>query len=309
MYEDQNDTDRLRAGLYDCDRRLAREWEKRAALLDEWAEQDARAFLLSDLPFSERFARLPSGFPAFSLPSDTPEGARAALLLAAGGGTAALRPAYIRALLARLREGGCNVTPADLLPVGAPENERISYVKSPLADEAYYLFAAGLTAPTVQYADRFRSCCEDVANGTVGYCILPYENTDGVLSSLAALADRYRLCCSALCRVFHADGANVTHFALYSKTIPPPREGGTYRLRLSLSCPDGREVSSHLLAAAAHGTEVVHLSALPPEEGEGGLLCHLTVRLSYPQLLPYLTDLAVFGNAVVFHGLYKESAI
>ncbi len=282
------------------DRRLAREIKKRPPLFRELAllpdaaslhepgagrlRQDAQA----------AFAPLGKGEPS-PLPSP---------LFAAQG--AADRVSYIRAWLLGREAEGHALTAEELLPSRAPAQSRLTYVKNSYADEAYEIFSAHLPEPTVNYVDSFRAACAAVNNGESDYCILPYRTASERLPSFFELAERHALRSVLLCRVFHTDGTDVTHFALYGRAPLPAEPDEERHLCFSMLCTDQALICRHLSAALTLSLHVEELRVLPAPTGEDALLCTMTVRQTHHALFPWLAYLSAFAEGVTYHGYYKE---
>ena len=215
------------------------------------------------------------------------------------------RISFVREALAVFAEAGEPILAQELLPIRADIPERVSYFRTVYTDEAYDGFAACMHEPTVQYADAFFLSCEDVKNGDAGYCILPCENSDGVLSAMTALADRYELFRTGTYRAFHADGENATHFGLFSTAMPCVPKAKVLLLRFSATVSDAEGLSSHLSALCRLGLSVLRAElGAPSEEGEPSftVLCevtdeHLTATLLY---------LRIFAKRLLLRGLYEE---
>ena len=284
-------------------RRLLRETEKRLPLLEELANlarQESR--MEEDL---SPLARMRRAAHAMLATDNLRTDGSAITHTLAEAYRAADCAAYIEAYLSLCEMQGEGLAVADLLPVAMPSAARITYVRNAYADEAYEDFTALLPEPTVQYADSFREACSTVAAGEADFCILPYRSSAGLLASFAEMAAHHSLYICALCRVFHADGTDATHFALYGRALLPP-EGDGMLLRCSFLCPDTEALSKHICAAAMLGVELQELSAEPYAASEGSLLCKVTAFPQKERLLPWLAYLLVFADGGACHGLYKE---
>ena len=202
-------------------------------------------------------------------------------------------------------EAGVPLLSGELLPMRSDIPERVSYFRTVYTDEAYDAFAERMHEPTVQYADAFFLSCEDVKSGDAGYCILPCENSDGVLPAMTALADRYELFRVGTYRAFHADGENATHFGLFSTGMPHVPKAKALLLRFSATVSDAEGLSYHLSALSRLGLSVLRAElGAPSEEGEPSftMLCdvkgeHLTAALLY---------LRIFAKRLLLRGLYEE---
>ena len=221
----------------------------------------------------------------------------------------ALLPAYVNALLSACFTGGAELTLSDFLSVTNKETARIAYMKNPYADEAYEAFSPSLSSPTASYTDSYRAACEDVATGGADFCILPYENAGGQIATIEALAERYALCRVQSCRVFHADGTDVTHFALYGKAFLPTDTDATCTLLYRF--PYGKEdiLARHFVAMSAFSVSATHISAKQSEDEEIPMCARVTAHAPKKTLIPFLTYLTVFVRDSVIYGLYKEKEL
>ena len=185
----------------------------------------------------------------------------------------------------------------------AEADGRIAYMRSPHTDEAYEGLAPSLKNPTAHYMDSYRRSAEEVAAGDADFCILPYENMGGPLQSFHTLAEGYSLYCVDSCRVFHADGTDVTHFGLYGRHFLPIGTHGAAVLSYSFPFSGEQELARHLAALSAFGARLSHMQCAPEEE-RLGMRARLTVSLQKNKLLPWLTYLAAFTDGYICHGLY-----
>lgn len=301
MTQREKDLHVLRENISLLDRRLGRESQKRLPLFSELAAVTLQPAGEEQAPLLTRIRETAQAY----LCADTeqePDAVRAVRQTL----QALDRATYIRTCLAEAKDSAEQLSLSDLLPLTHYRAARIAYVRNPYTDEAYEDFAATLPTPTVRYADSFREACDMVTTAEAEFCILPYRNSSGLLSSFVELAERYSLYICALCRVFHAEGTDVTHFALYGRQLPfPGGEDDTF-LRFSLLCESMTALSQHLQAAAVFGVRLEALQAVPYPANEGATLCTATAVLQHDQLLPWLTYLTLFTDGYTCHGLYKE---
>ena len=217
------------------------------------------------------------------------------------------RASFIRALLDSLEAAGAPLCIEDLIP-HSETTARIAYLRTPYTDEAYDIFSRELQSPTVQYTDSFRASCEAVGAGAAGFCILPLANTEGDLSSFTDMADRQELVRVALCRVFHTDGTDVTHFALYARAFFFPfaeDDGGERLLRFSIALHGAEEVACIMSLFSLLEAEPISFSGTDSEDGAHTVFS-VVCRVSYTECLALLTYLTVFSDGWRFLGLYRE---
>lgn len=296
-----------REDLLLLDRRMAKESEKRFPVAAELGRMAALRFLSAPgdtcVPFLQKAGQWlpPTALHEKCLPAHR---TTVAPLLSAFH--AQDRLALLQAFLSTCAQHDRPLTPAALLPPPPLPNERIAYMRSALTDDAYERLCTVLHAPTVLYTNGYREACEAVRDGSCGYCILPYENTEGVLHTFTALAERYSLLRTALCRVFHPDGSDTTHFALYGHRLPLTALGGTPLLHASLHAQDAHAIAVHMQAFALLGAEFRRTQTEAVQTEERGLCWTVTLRLSAQGLLPTLAYLTAFAPDWTLHGLYKE---
>ncbi|MBQ8350610.1 MAG: hypothetical protein IJY20_01020 [Clostridia bacterium] len=306
MTQREQDLQVLRENFSLLDRRSIREVQKRLPLVSEFAslaltetEGEARE------PWLNMMRRA-----AYELPKNETsvlqEPHRKSIETARETLYAMDRTAYINACLSMQEDAPDRLTLSDLLPMASYETARIAYVRNPYTDEAYESFADTFSSPTVHYTSSFREACDEVAAGEADFCILPYRNSTGRLASFSELAERYSLYICALCRVFHADGTDVTHFSLYGRHLPTPSDTEGLRLRFSFLAAGMNVLAGHLCAAAMMEVTLEDMRVVPYAANEGSLLCTATAAPPKDKLLPWLTYLSVFADGGVCHGLYKE---
>lgn len=294
MTQQEKDRGTLHENLALLDRRLAREAQKKGALFSELAALTHQPDVGQEATPAERLRR--AAQLAFPLRGAGQE----------AGAAASDRVAYIHAYLAQCEACGRPLRVSDLLPVQQPPGARIAYVHNPYTDEAYESFSAVLNDPTVRYADSFREACDHVVTDEADFCILPYRNSSDRLASFSDLAAHFSLSVCLLCRVFHADGLDVTHFALYGRhPLPLPQEGEMH-LRTSFFCAETAALAAHITAASLMGIPLEEVTAAPYAERKGALTATLTAQPPTPMIIPWLAYLTVFADGCTCHGLYKE---
>lgn len=215
------------------------------------------------------------------------------------------RVSFITSLLAVFDEGGAPILSCELLSLRTNIPERISYFRTVYTDEAYDGFATSMREPTVAYADAFFLSCEDVKNGEAGYCILPCENSDGVLGAMMALADRYELFRVGTYRAFHADGENATHFGLFAAGIPRVPKEAALLLRFSCDALDAGELAVHLAALSHLGLRLLRTEVCSSDEEEVLPFTQLC-GLEQSALTATLLYLRIFAKRLTLRGLYEE---
>jgi hypothetical protein len=192
-----------------------------------------------------------------------------------------------------LRERGVNEGIKCFFSTEELTENRVTYVKNPIADEAYRIFSTVLDAPTVTYAQSFVSACEDVYYGRVPFCILPYENTEqGTLTGFMRLTGKYELYPHFICSCRGESG--VTKLALYGRE-PCVRTEGKYKMmvRTSFYGDNGQVLSDVILAAMSLGLTLIKTEseAVPWDDGRYGQI--ITFGANEESVMPFLTYLAL----------------
>ncbi|MBQ8859465.1 MAG: hypothetical protein IJ012_06745 [Clostridia bacterium] len=284
--------------------RILRQAEKYAAQLCELATADGgHLSTVKTGDLSLHLRRAGKALTAILPEADPLPEQRGALMGGMRGMQSALLPLYVHTLIERCREGGLSLSSALLLPIREANDGRIAYMKSPHTDEAYESFAPSVKSPTAHYMDSYRRSAEEVAAGDADFCILPYENMGGPLQRFHTLAEQYSLCCVESCRVFHADGTDVTHFGLYARHFLPIGEHSAAMLSYSFPFSGEEAPADHLAALSAFGARITHMQCAPEEE-RLGMRARLTVYLPKNKLTPWLVYLAAFTDGYACHGLY-----
>ena len=289
------------------DRETAKCLEKRIALFAEPTCLLADRLASATQKGSSRKELLRSlcpGIPPVSLHDHALPAHRPSLCRAFDSLSALDRVSFVQALLERLVALGHPLCAEELVLCEDISVGRVAYFRTPYTDEAYEIFCEQLPSPTVQYTDSFRLSCEAVHDGSASFCILPIANTEGQLSAFTDMADRQGLVRVALCRVFHADGTDVTHFALYAKAFFFPGDEDRH-LRFSVPLQGAQEISCLMSALSLLGTEPLSFSGMESEDGENTVLS-LVCRVSAESCIPLLTYLTVFADGWRFLGLYRD---
>lgn len=297
----------LKSNMALFDGRMMREAEKRLPMLGEVAAFCADMFalrreegILSFLP------RLKTCLSAPTLDSDLFDG-QEHLLTAFGQMTSALdRVALLTAFRDACATRGILLDHTPFFPAEEHPHHRIAYVRNVYTDEAYGIFSAEDSEATLLYADGFREACEAVTEGRADFCILPFENSSGPLTSFTDMAARHALVLVALCRVFHADGTDATRFALLAKDVLASGGGSNPCIRLCFTVENGAVLAEHITAFSAVAGNLLAVGATPDTAGENALLCTLTLRCPREHAFLPLAYLYTFTDFPRLLGFYEE---
>ena len=146
-------------------------------------------------------------------------------------------------IVSKLGDFGIVIKENDILDDNEPENS-VSYVRSPLADEAYEVFFEELSDARVQYSDSFREACFAVADGKVGYAILPFEEKGGVrIPGIMNLIVGLDLKITAITPVFGLAGDADMKYALISKSFRIPGQDEATDRYLEINFSKNTEIS------------------------------------------------------------------
>ena len=289
------------------DTRLMREAEKRLAVHADFAEMCADLFLAdSGRDLSDLLAEAGATYIPRNLPSDVPHGHTDYLSGVRKSFFALDRISFLSAFRLACAKRGCTLDHTLFLPKEDTPLHRIAYVRNMYTEEAYEIFTQEDEEATLLYTDGFPEACQAVAEGQADFCILPFENSSGPLGSFQDMAARFSLTVVALCRVFHADGTDATHFALLARKPLPSRGGDTPCIRFSFSVEDGGVLTEHLAAFSACGATLTAMSSLPDTVGKTSLSCTLTLRCAREDAFLPLAYLYTFTDFPRLLGFYEE---
>ncbi len=156
---------------------------------------------------------------------------------------------------------------------------RVVYLRSSYADEAFLRFASIIPDLRADYAPSFNAVCEDVYYEKANLCILPLENaTDGTLVGFRSLILRHGLKVIATADVKTGE-EEATRFALLKKDLRPiPGSAvGTDARFFRLTLQDRPlPLAQVLRAAQLCGLALHKVDAIPVSYGGEGFLYDLT---------------------------------
>jgi len=209
----------------------------------------------------------------------------------------------------RIRLRGIIISEADFLPTESGD-ETFTYVKNPLADEAYDVFSQEFSNPRLSYAKSLSEAAKSVSDGKCEYALLPLEERGGArLSAVAAILFKEDLKINSVTPVFGFEGIADMKYALISKHFSVPEflaDDDRYleiRLRADLSIP----LSELFFAADALGCSVYRVNTISFDSEDGPLPYYSVVfrdiGKDFTLLLVFLT---VFSGAYTPVGIYKN---
>ena len=209
----------------------------------------------------------------------------------------------------RMRYTGVNISESDFLPSDSGD-ETFTYVKNPLADEAYDVFSQDFDDPRIKYSESLSEAAKAVSRGDFEYALLPLEERGGArLAAVAALLFREDLKINSVTPVFGSEGLVDMKYALVSKHFTVPKfvaDDDRYleiRLRADLSIP----LSELFSAADTLGLSLYRVNTIYFDT-EDGAIAHYSIVFrdegkDFSALLVYLT---LFSGAYTPVGIYKN---
>jgi hypothetical protein len=202
---------------------------------------------------------------------------------------------------------GYEVSESDFLPTdGAAET--FTYVKSVLADEAFDVFSQNFADPRVAYAGSFKEACFAVADGKVGYCILPLEEKGGArIPGIYSLMLGLDLKINEVTPVFGPEGTSDMKYALLGRGFSiPEREEDTDRY-LEIRFDKSAELGELFHAARKFGLSVYRINTMYSGDSESPEEFYSVVFKDggggFSTLLTYL---AIFFDGYTSVGIYKN---
>lgn len=127
-------------------------------------------------------------------------------------------------LFDRLTKMNISVTENSFLET-AEGDETFTYVKNPLADEAFDVFSQNFKEPKVKYSKNLSDAAKAVSMGEVEYALLPLEERGGArLAAVASIIYREDLKINSVTPVFGYEGLADMKYALVAKHFSLPEE-------------------------------------------------------------------------------------
>lgn len=215
---------------------------------------------------------------------------------------------FCRLLVDRLASVGIRVGEKDFLTNSVSESTFI-YVKNSYADEAYDVFSQEFDSPRVRYAKDFKEALSFLANGEVGYCLLPFEDGGVRIRTVEELIFDGDFKINSVTPVFGFDGTADMKYCLVSNSFlisDYTVEDDRY-LELRLSCDNAKELTELLSSAECFGDELYRINSLSFSTVEGekayfSVIFRSTGR-DFVELLVYLT---LFSENSTTLGIYKN---
>jgi hypothetical protein len=218
---------------------------------------------------------------------------------------AELADLYVR----RLRAAGMMIDPTMLL-LGGARDERVTYVKNPLADEAYDVLTQDFSEPRVSYVASFKEAADAVVSGEASYCLLPLEERGGTrLSPVSELMFRHDLKICRITPVFGFEGNADMKYALLSKgyAVPELSPGDDGYLEIRIRADEYGSLSELISVASYLGISVYRINTLTFDaEGEAYSFHDVVFRSAAGDFTSLLTYLTLFSSEFIPIGMYKN---
>lgn len=216
---------------------------------------------------------------------------------------------FAQLFLECLSDMGVSLTEEDFLP-SVHNSETFTYVKNPLADEAYDVFSQNFSDPRVKYSQNFASAVGGVVDGEFEYTLLPLEERGGTrLASVSDILFREELKIDSVTPVFGYDGFADMKYALVSKsfTVPDINEDDDRYLEIRLRADSSSDLSDMLLAVNAFGSRIYRINTVFFKDGKEDLPYYSMVfKNDGKSFLTFLTYLTLFYGSYTPIGIYKN---
>ncbi len=212
-------------------------------------------------------------------------------------------------LLSELRRNGINVRESDFLPQNHIR-ESFTYVKNPLADEAFDVFSQEFNNPTVRYSSSFAEAVNLINSGEAEYCLLPLEERGGArLSTICTLIFKNDLKICSVTPVFGFEGNADMKYAMVSKSFSVPDVQKDDDRYLEIRIPDKSEITISELMSVVYlfGADVYRINSICFETEDGDRNYYSIVLKDqgrdFSSLLIFLT---LFSSDYTAVGIYKN---
>ena len=211
--------------------------------------------------------------------------------------------------ISEAKKQGLFITENDFLRVYQGDGT-FTYVKNPLADEAYDVFVLDYPDARLKYSRNLAEAARAVSSGEVEYCLLPLEEKGGArLPSVAELLFREELHVNSVTPVFGLDGVADVKYALVSKHFinHEVRSDDDRYLEIRLDAADAIPLSELLLAASVLGATVYRVNTISFDTQDGPRQHYSIVfKDEGKDFSPLLVFLTLFAGDYTAVGLYKN---
>ena len=213
-------------------------------------------------------------------------------------------------LLSRsLKKRGMRLDERDFL-TETKGNGIVSYVKNPLADEAYDVFSQEIDGARLKYAQSMADAARSVSSGDSEFALLPLEEKGGTrLASVMSLLFKEDLRIASVTPVFGFEGNADMKYALVAKScsLPTVEDGDDRYLEIRMRADASIPLSELFMATDRLNIDIYRINTISFETDEGQVPYYSIVfrdeNGDYSGLLLYLT---LFAGAYTAVGLYKN---
>ena len=207
----------------------------------------------------------------------------------------------------KLAECGISAEEKVFLP-SEETDETFTYVKNSLSDEAFDVFAQDFTDPRVAYSESFKEACFAVADGKVGYCILPLEEKGGVrIPGIYSLILKLDLKIVAVTPVFGPEGNSDTKYALVGRGFSIPERGEDNDRYLELRLDKRNDLGSVLSVAKRFLLTPYRINTMYSGEIDNAEAFYSVVlKDGGSGFVPFLIYLTVFSEGFTSVGIYEN---
>lgn len=217
---------------------------------------------------------------------------------------------FTKLFVDKIKESGFQIYESDFLPVSLG-GETFTYVKNPLADEAYDVFSQDFINPRLKYSQNLTEAVKSVAGGEIEYALLPFEERGGArLASVAALIFREELKINSVTPVFGYEGSADMKYALVSKnfSVPDFESDDDRYLEIRLRADSSILLSELFTAANTLGCSIYRVNTYSFDTEDGPTQYYSIVfrgdeAKDFSRFLVYLT---LFSGAYTPVGIYKN---
>ena len=213
---------------------------------------------------------------------------------------------FAKLLFSKIIDRGINIGETELLG-NVNSEETFTYVKNPLADEAYDIFSQDFKDPRVAYSKNIDEACIAASEKKVGYCILPIEEKGVRIPAIFSRIFEQDLKIISVTPVFGFDGSADMKYALLSMDFSfSPSEEGDERY-LEVVFPQTVSISDIIYSAAFFNSRLYRINTIPLKTSEGTSNCFSAVfKTEKDSFSDFLLFLHIFCSDFIPIGLYKN---
>jgi len=187
--------------------------------------------------------------------------------------------------------------------------QTFTYVKNPIADEAYEVFTEALEDPKVFYSSGLKEAVLKVFSGEVDFCLLPLEEKGDRIHTVNQLILSYDLKIVDISPVFGPDGLADMKYAVVGKHMYLPSAGVDDDRYLEVRLPSQSDLTlGQIISAAELLSNIVYRINTETLRFENSDKNYYTVVFhdeggGFARILTYLT---LSTGAYIPVGIYKN---